>query len=92
MSGKRTIEVFSAGCPICRNAVEQIKDIACPSCEITVLDMNDPAVGKRAKQLGIMSVPAVAVNGKLAACCSLRGINLEVLTRAGVGTPEKRIS
>lgn len=86
MSEKRTIEVFSAGCPICTEAVEQIKGISCSSCEIRVLDTNDPAVAARARELGVRSLPAVAVNGKLAGCCAGRGIDLEELKRAGVGT------
>lgn len=86
MSEKRKIEIFSAGCPLCREAVEQVKGISCSSCELEVLDMNDPAVEKRARELGVKSTPAVAVNGKLAGCCAGRGIDLEELKRAGVGT------
>jgi glutaredoxin len=86
MSEKRTIEIFSAGCPVCKEAVEQVKGISCSSCEIKVLDMNDPVVATRARDLGVKSVPAVAVNGKLAGCCAGRGIDLEELKRAGVGT------
>jgi glutaredoxin len=86
MSEKRTIEIFSAGCPVCKEAVEQVKGISCSSCEIKVLDMNDPVVATRARDLGVKSVPAVAVNGKLAGCCAGRGIDLEELKKAGVGT------
>jgi len=88
MTQKRIIEIFSAGCSVCDQAVEQVKDIACPSCEITVLDMNDPDVAKRAEGLGVKSVPAVAVDGKLADCCSNRGIDAETLRAAGVGSPK----
>ena len=86
MSEKRMIEIFSAGCPVCKEAVEQVKGISCSSCEIKVLDMNDPVVATRARDLGVKSVPAVAVNGKLAGCCAGRGLDLEELKRAGVGT------
>ena len=85
MSEKRIVEVFSAGCSVCSEAVEQIKGISCSSCEIKVLDMNDPAVAARAEELGIKSVPAVVVNGKLAGRTG-RCIDLEELKKAGVGT------
>jgi glutaredoxin 3 len=42
---------------------------------------------KRAKALGARSVPAVAIDGKLAECCTSRGINEQVLRAAGLGTP-----
>ena len=38
MTATRTIEIFSAGCPACEAAVAQIREIACPSCKVTVLD------------------------------------------------------
>jgi glutaredoxin 3 len=41
MNSKRQIEIFSAGCSICTEAVEMIKRMACPSCEVTTLDMRD---------------------------------------------------
>ena len=59
MNAKRKIEVFSAGCPVCKEATAMIKQNACQSCEISVLDMNDSKVAERAKQLGVRSVPAI---------------------------------
>lgn len=85
MSAKRKVEVFSAGCPACQTAVELVNRIACPSCEVTVLDMNDIDVAKRARDLGVRSVPAVAVNGELASCCSDAGIEEQALRAAGLG-------
>jgi glutaredoxin len=87
MANKRKIEVFSAGCPTCKEAVETVKRAACSSCEVIVLDMNDSRVAKRAKALGVRSVPSVAIDGKLAQCCTGRGVNVQVLRAAGLGTP-----
>jgi hypothetical protein len=67
--------------------VETVKRAACSSCEVIVLDMNDSGVAKRAKALGVRSVPAVAIDGKLAECCTGRGINVQVLRAAGLGVP-----
>ncbi|ORJ55859.1 thioredoxin family protein [Geothermobacter hydrogeniphilus] len=87
MTNKRKIEVFSAGCPTCRQAVEQVRNLACPSCDISVLDMNDPVTTARAQSLGVRSVPAVAIDGKLAGCCAGRGLDEQVLRAAGLGRP-----
>ena len=87
MRTKRQIEIFSAGCPVCLEAIGLIKDNACPSCAVSILDMNDPAVSSRAKNLGIKSVPAVVVDGKLADCCAGRGPDIEALKAAGLGVP-----
>ncbi len=87
MSTKRTVEVFSAGCPVCRQAVELIESIACDSCEVSVLDMNDADVAKRAQSIGIKSVPAVVIEGKIMSCCEGRGPDETSLRAAGLGQP-----
>ena len=87
MNTKRKVEVFSAGCPACQETVELVNGLTCPDCDVSVLDMHDPAVATRAKSLGVRSVPAVAVDGNLAGCCADRGVDEAVLRAAGVGTP-----
>jgi glutaredoxin len=87
MSNKRTVEVFSAGCPACEPTVQLVKSIACPSCDVQVLDMNQPAVAAKAKQYGVKTVPAVVIDGKLASCCAGSGPNEQTLRAAGLGVP-----
>jgi hypothetical protein len=87
MATKRKIEVFSAGCPVCQDTVTLVQQIACPSCDVSILDMNDPNVARRAKGLGIRSVPAVVIDGKLADCCQGRGPDEATLRTAGLGQP-----
>lgn len=87
MAQKRTIEIFSAGCAICEETVRMVRDMACPSCDITVLDMKVDSIAQRAAQLGIKSVPAVLVDGELADCCAGRGPEQAVLRKAGIGQP-----
>lgn len=84
---KRQVEIFSAGCPACREAEETVRRLACPSCDVRVLDMNDPEVAARAKALGVRSVPAVAVDGTPAACCAGHGPDERTLRAAGIGRP-----
>lgn len=87
MTAKRKIEVFSAGCPACAETIELVNQVACPSCEVSVLDMNQADVAQRAKGLGIRSVPAVVIDGKLADCCTGRGPQEATLRAAGLGQP-----
>lgn len=44
---------------VCREAIEQVNRLACPSCEVTVLDTRELSVADRAGALGIRAVPAV---------------------------------
>lgn len=87
MAGTRKIEIFSAGCAVCDEAVARIRAEACPSCDIVVLDMKDAGVASRAKTLGIQSVPAVLIDGALADCCAGRGPDIGALKAAGLGQP-----
>ncbi len=87
VSAKRSIEVFSAGCPACEETIRLVNEVACPSCEVSVLDMKDTTVAERARQLGVRSVPAVAADGKLAGCCAGRGPEEAKLRQAGLGQP-----
>lgn len=84
-NNQRKVEVFSAGCPACEPAVQLVRSIACPSCDVQVLDMNQPEVAEKAKQYGVTTVPAVAIDGQLASCCSGAGPNEHTLRAAGLG-------
>jgi glutaredoxin len=87
MATTRTIEIFSAGCPVCEETVQLVNRAACPSCDVSVLDMRDAQVAARAKELGIRSVPAVLIDGVLANCCFGRGPDEATLRAAGLGQP-----
>lgn len=86
---KRIVEVFTAGCPLCSPVVELVKSTACSSCDIithnlTATEAGNPAL-RRARLLGVQTLPAVAVNGTLLACCQGGGITQEALEAAGIG-------
>jgi len=87
MSTRRKVEVFSAGCPVCQETIEMVNRAACPSCEVSVLDMRDPDVASRARGLDIRSLPAVVIDGKLAGCCADRGPDEAALRASGLGQP-----
>lgn len=85
MNNKRKIEVFSAGCPCCTDAVELVNRIAGDSGNVQVLDMHQEEVAAKAKEYGVQSVPAIAVDGKLADCCTGRGVDEAMLKASGIG-------
>jgi glutaredoxin len=87
MAAKRKVEVFTAGCAACDEAVALVKAIACSSCDIAILDMHDTKIAAKAKRYGIRSVPAVVIDGKLADCCRGGGVEEASLRAAGIGVP-----
>lgn len=87
MAQRRRVEIYSAGCGVCEETIALVKRLACDSCEVVVRDMADPEVASSARQLGVRSVPAVTVDGSLAACCVGRGPDEASLRAAGVGQP-----
>lgn len=82
---QRKVEIFSAGCSACTDTIELVNSMICGSCSVEILDMLDPAVAARARDLGIGSVPAVVIDGKLADCCASRGVDEDTLRKAGIG-------
>lgn len=86
MNPKRKIEVFSAGCPCCDEAVRLVQGMACPSCDVTVLDMRkDTKAQALAERYGVKRVPAVVVDGTPAECCQVGAVSAEALRSAGIG-------
>ena len=82
MALRKKIEVFSAGCHTCREAVETVRRIAGADHDVEVRDMHQDHVAARARQHGIRSVPSVVVDGHLAACCAGRGVDEAILRSA----------
>jgi len=90
METKRKVEVFSAGCALCDEATALVKRVACPSCDVAVLDMNDATVAARAKSLGVASVPAVVIDGKPGDSCAGRGPTEDAF-EIGVGVETSQV-
>ncbi len=81
MIATKKIEVFSAGCPVCKETIQMVKRLSGLN-EVIICDMNESAVPAQAKQYGVRSVPAVVIDGKLASCCSGPGPDERDLTIA----------
>jgi glutaredoxin 3 len=84
---KRKVDVFSVGCSACEDTIALVDQIAYPSCETDVLDMQHRNVAERAKSLGIRSVAAVVIDGELADCFAGREPEVSTLRAAGLGGP-----
>lgn len=86
---KRRVEVFTAGCPICDEAVNLVKSVACPSCDVHIFDLREGCstneCREKARQYGITAVPAVVVDGNLLDCCSRAPLSASSLAAAGIG-------
>lgn len=95
----RQIDVFSAGCLTCHRAIEDVaKFAASEGHELRIHDMHQEQVARRAEELGVRSVPAIAVTAagheakrgefaplhamKLAACCAGRGPEVAAIREA----------
>ncbi|OIO07215.1 MAG: glutaredoxin [Elusimicrobia bacterium CG1_02_63_36] len=86
---KRKIEVFTAGCPVCDEAVKTVQAAACPNCEVVIYDLIKGCATNecrdKAKTYRIKRLPAVAVDGKLIECCKQEPVSVDALRAVGVG-------
>jgi hypothetical protein len=82
---RRKIEVFTAGCPCCIEAVELVEFLAGTEHDVEISDMHDPAVAEIASGYGIRRLPAVVVDGRLADRHAGRDLDETTLTQAIFG-------
>jgi hypothetical protein len=88
MATKPKIKIFSAGCPLCLEVIEVVMREVGSSCEVIVRSMTDARGFGRATALGVRSVPAIAIDGKLVSSGS--GIDvMKILRDAGLGQPRR---
>ncbi len=86
----RQVEVFTAGCPLCDEAVQSVNELACECCEVTIYNLSEQKEQtglEKAKQYSITSVPTVVVNGKVVECCGRPSVSKDALKAAGIGQP-----
>lgn len=81
-TGTHTIEIFSAGCSTCKETIEMVTKVAGADHHVQVSDMQHDDTAARAKTLGVRSLPAVVINGKLAGCCAGRGPDEHAIRKA----------
>jgi glutaredoxin 3 len=78
MDNKRKVEIFSAGCALCQEVIDVVRREAGSSFEVIVRNMMDARSLERAEELGIRSVPAVVIDGRLASNAG-GGVDIQAL-------------
>ena len=75
-------------CQICFDAIDLVNSLASPDDEVTILDVERSVAADRARELDILSVPCVVIDGEVAGCCQ-KGFPYEwdTLKNAGLGQP-----
>ena len=89
MEEKSIIEVFSAGCSLCQDAVRDVKGKYTKSYEVKVLNMHNVDIAERAKKIGITAVPSIVIDGKITDCCSGQGLKPDSLPTVNANTDKK---
>jgi hypothetical protein len=61
------IEIFSAGCPLCRHVTEDIQIGKCQGCKQIVYDLNNMTEGVKRKmnEYSVTSVPTTIIDGTI---------------------------
>jgi protein-disulfide isomerase len=67
MKEHHIIEIFSAGCPLCRHIIDDIQIGKCQGCQQTVYDVNEMTdkIKRKMKEYGITSVPTTIIDGNI---------------------------
>ncbi|MFQ5986479.1 MAG: thioredoxin family protein [Thermoplasmata archaeon] len=67
MGRGHTIEIFSAGCPLCTYVSDVIEVGKCKGCTQVVLDVNQPKEETRVKmrEYGVTAVPTIIIDGEV---------------------------
>jgi hypothetical protein len=78
MDSKRKVEIFSAGTALCQEVIDVVRRETGSSFEVIVRNMMDARSLARAEELGIRSVPAVVIDGRLASSAG-GGVDIQAL-------------
>ena len=65
---KKKVEIFIAGCDLCKAIVELVMRNVDSSHEVVISNVHNSDVASRAVRYGIGAVPAVVIDGNLCPC------------------------
>ncbi len=67
---RHNVEVFTAGCHLCNEALEIVQKAKCEECTVTEYNIQEKCESeiclKKADEYGIRAVPTIVVDGKIA--------------------------
>lgn len=79
---KRTIEVFTAGCPLCNETVKLVKDvISSCGCEVVERRCTGNECCDEAKRYDVRAMPTVVVDGQIVFEGRISAAQAALLTR-----------
>ncbi len=66
-TGPHVIEVFTAGCPLCRSTLGMVEIGKCASCILIERDLSrrDVTVRRLVEEYGIRAAPTIVIDGKI---------------------------
>lgn len=61
------IEIFSAGCPLCKHITDEIEIGKCEGCSQTIYDVSKMTddIKKKMRDYGVTSVPTTVIDGNI---------------------------
>jgi hypothetical protein len=67
MKRHHTIEIFSAGCPLCKHITDEIEIGKCQGCNQTIYDVNKMTeeVKLKMKKYAVTAVPTTIIDGSV---------------------------
>lgn len=81
-TNKRTIEVFTAGCPLCDDTLKLVRDaVSDCGCEVIEQRCEGDECCEPAKRYGIRSIPTVVVDGEIVFEGKINAIKAALLKR-----------
>lgn len=62
-----TIEVFTAGCPLCQRALDAVEVGKCATCVLVErnLTVPDPETARKVEEFGIRAAPTIVIDGRI---------------------------
>lgn len=64
---KHTIEVFTSGCPLCKETVQIVQEAKCPECTLSEYNILEKKENfEKGRKNGVKAIPSIVVDGKLA--------------------------
>lgn len=61
----RSLEFFSAGCPLCVAFQNEVELGKCKDCRLEVVDVHGPDAKARMKRYGVRVVPTLVIDGRV---------------------------